>query len=66
MSSGKTEDMHSNLSLVLDELNNVNYLATNFLEFARVDLRSMPGALQIRDSTDDREADRDSESEGCP
>ena len=39
MSSGKTEDMHSNLSLVLDELNNVNYLATNFLEFARVDLK---------------------------
>jgi len=25
--------------LVLDELNNVNYLATNFLEFARVDLK---------------------------
>jgi signal transduction histidine kinase len=39
MSSGETEDMHSNLSLVLDELNNVNYLATNFLEFARVDLK---------------------------
>ena len=39
MSSGETEDMDSNLSLVLDELNNVNYLATNFLEFARVDLK---------------------------
>ena len=37
--SGETEDMHSNLSLVLDELNNVNYLATNFLEFAKVDLK---------------------------
>ena len=39
MSSGETEDRQSNLSLVLDELNNVNYLATNFLEFARVDLK---------------------------
>ncbi len=39
ISSGETEDMQSNLSLVLDELNNVNYLATNFLEFARVDLK---------------------------
>ena len=39
IASGETEDMQSNLSLVLDELHNVNYLATNFLDFARVDLK---------------------------
>jgi signal transduction histidine kinase len=39
ISSGETEYMQSNISLVLDELKNVNYLATNFLEFARVDLK---------------------------
>lgn len=45
ISSGETEDMHSNLSLVLEELNNVNYLATNFMEFARVDLKEYSPVL---------------------
>jgi len=47
---GETEDMHSNLSLVLEELNNVNYLATNFLEFSRVDLKEyspVPSRFEI-------------------
>jgi signal transduction histidine kinase len=43
--SGETDDMQSNLEMVLDELNNVNSLASNFMEFVRVDPRKYSPVL---------------------
>ncbi|HMK57336.1 MAG TPA: hybrid sensor histidine kinase/response regulator [Dissulfurispiraceae bacterium] len=44
IAGGDMEDMQSNLGLVLDELKTVNGLATNFMDFARVDLKEYSSA----------------------
>ena len=49
--SGETEDPRANLELVQDELKTVNYLATNFMEFASLTLKEyspMPSRMEVR------------------
>jgi signal transduction histidine kinase len=49
--SGETEELQANLQLVQDELKTVNYLATNFMEFARFNLKEyslVPCRMEMR------------------
>jgi len=49
--SGEVEDLPANLQLVQDELKTVNYLATNFMDFARFNLKEyslVPSTREVR------------------
>ncbi|HMK61933.1 MAG TPA: hybrid sensor histidine kinase/response regulator [Dissulfurispiraceae bacterium] len=48
---GDTEDFKSSLQMVLDELKTVNSLATNFMDFSRVDMKEYVPALSEFDIT---------------